>query len=99
MTGKPTTQPLSEDEFQMMWGVLLGIARSAQFFTIEDVERMQHGVSVSETLAPLLYPTEYIRGGRNNLEEQRALIEGFLTFRKAIEQIKTDALARKPASE
>ncbi len=99
MTVKPTTQPLSEDEFQMMWGVLLGIARSAQFFTIEDVERMQHGVSVSETLAPMLFPTEYIRGGRNNLEEQRVLIEGFFAFRKAIEQVKMKALTRRPATE
>lgn len=77
----------SEAEFRELWDVITGIARTAMYVPVEDVEKLLRTVDRARTLGPIIEPTMYQRGSKN-LDDQETLARGFLAFRKAIEEVR-----------
>jgi hypothetical protein len=84
---------VTDDEFKMLWAMITGLAQSAQLIPIDKVKLLIETVNRAETIMPIFDPTAY-RDGAENLDHQRTLARGFLKFREAIEQVKSDAAPR-----
>lgn len=78
---------MNQDKFEMTWQVLTSICHTAQYIPIEDVEQLLTTIRISEAIGPLIEPTMYMRGGADNLDDQREIAQGFLAFRKAIDKV------------
>lgn len=85
---------LNGEELQNVYDLVTMVARTAQYVPIEDVQKWLHTISISHALGPIMEPTMYRDGGMDNLQEQKILADGFLTFRQAIEKVKELGLAR-----
>lgn len=79
-----TTEPITQDEYVAALGILTNWAKTVQLF---DLARLRDFVSKAETLAPLLEPTAYQRGGADNLRDQRKFLNACATFQAAIRDI------------
>lgn len=77
-----------DEEFHAFWAVLTSVARTAQLIPIEQAQKALNTISLSHALGPIIEPTMYRDMGLDNLEQQQILAEGFLAFRKAIDQVK-----------
>lgn len=65
--------------------VTRGFANAVRALPLDD---MRATISKMETWAPILEPTAYQRGGMENLDNQRKLIEASQAYLAAIEAIK-----------
>ena len=86
---------MTDAEFKTLWDTILAIARMASVIDPDEVRTLIETAERAASIGPILYPTEYRNGGADNVEEQRVLAKGFLAFRNAIDQVKTEALNRK----
>lgn len=82
---------MTDDEFKVLWSLIVGLAQSAQLIPVEKVEMLIETAIRAHNIMPILDPTAY-RSGMQNLDDQKTLAEGFLKFRKAIEQVKAVVL-------
>lgn len=90
---------MTDAEFKTLWDTILAIARMASVIDPDEVHTLLETAKRADSIGPILYPTEYRNGGGDNVEEQRVLAKGFLAFREAIDQVKTEALRRKSSAE
>ncbi len=63
-------------------GLMAGLAAAM------DTAALANHLTTAETLGPILEPTAYIRGGADNLQDQRELIEAFIPFANAARKLK-----------
>ncbi len=78
---------MTDDEFKMLWAMITSLARQAQLIPVEKVQMLIDTAHRADTIMPILDPTAY-RAGAHNLDDQVAIAEGFLAFRRAIDQVK-----------
>lgn len=88
-----SNKTLTETEFHMTWELLLNIARMAQLIEVDTVHKVLNTIAVSHAMGPIIDPTKYRDVGMDNLHEQQVLAEGFLAFRKSIEDVRQYAIA------
>lgn len=63
------------------------IAQCFKPIQLLPLAELRDDLSRAETLGPLLEPTAYIRGGRENLADQADLLAAAFEVRKAMERI------------
>ncbi len=78
---------MTDAEFKMLWALIMSLAVSAQVIPVEKVQALIETAHRADTIMPILDPTAY-RDGAHNLDDQVAIAEGFLAFRRAIDQVK-----------
>lgn len=62
---------------------------------LEEIAQALQHVNHIETIAPLLEPTGWMRGGGNNLREQKEFLEALLAFRQSMEKMRERLNKRK----
>lgn len=72
---------------------VMALARQAIAVPI-DVDLLRDELSKLEALAPVLAPSEWMRGGAENLDQQRILIEGVAPFLRAVGELREIATSR-----
>ncbi len=78
---------MTDNEFNMLWSVILSLARTAQPIPVDQVQLLIETANRADAIMPILDPTAY-RDGMDNLEDQRILANGFLAFRRAVEEVR-----------
>lgn len=53
-----------------------------------DIDRLRDELEKLETLGPMFAPSEWMRGGAENLDQQRTLIEGVAPFLRALDSLR-----------
>lgn len=53
-----------------------------------DLDYIKEVLSTSEALGPLLFPSEYMRGGSDNLSDMRTVIGPAIELKKAFAEIR-----------
>jgi hypothetical protein len=81
---------MTEEEFLMLWTMITSLARQAQLIPVEKVRMLIDTAHRADTIMPVLDPTVW-RANRHHLDDQVTLAEGFLAFRKAIDNVKENA--------
>lgn len=71
---------------QTLIAMTRGFAQGLRAFPLDDMLRT---IGKMETLAPILEPTAYQRGGMENLDNQRKLLQASKDYLAAIEKIGT----------
>lgn len=66
---------------------VMALARLALTSRI-NLELLRAELSKLETLAPMFAPSEWMRGGADNLDQQRILIEGVAPFLRACQTLR-----------
>ena len=69
-------------------GLMAGLAADI------DTAALQNHITTAETLGPILEPTAWLRGGGNNLQDQRELIDAFAPFANKARKLKARFAAR-----
>ena len=79
--GPEPLQLLDVSSYQIGITTLTSAARALlQLADVIDLDQMQAVCGRFETLAPILEPTAYIRGGRDNLGDQMAFLGALRRF-------------------
>jgi len=77
-------QPLTAEQYQAAMDLLAQAFRMVQ---LVPVAALRDHLSRAETLGPMLDPTAYMRGGRENLEDQADVIKAASAVMNALERI------------
>lgn len=80
--------PKAAERFNQLMAMIMSTCQLAQLVSIEDINWLIQGNSISHALGPIIDPTKYRDGGMDNLEDQQKILLPFLALRKAIEEIR-----------
>lgn len=84
-------QPLSGEQYRAGLDFLAGVLRPVQLVSLDQLREY---LEKAETLGPLLDPTAYMRGGRDNLADQRDLLDAAAAVQRALTRIRERMEAR-----
>jgi hypothetical protein len=80
------TRPLLDGEQYRLWmDALVETFRPVQLVPLDE---MREHLGRAETLGPILEPTAYQRGGADNLDDQRDILNAAYAVRRATERIR-----------
>lgn len=71
------------------------VAAAVRMLRILPLQQLRDIVERAETLAPLLEPTAYQRGGADNLLDQRDILDAAIGLVRAAERVEQRAEARR----
>lgn len=74
---------MTDEEYKHGMDVLMAAGR---MILLVDVGALRDVVAKSETVAPILEPTAYMRGGGQRLAQQREFLDAMAQVRKVCEQ-------------
>lgn len=79
-------QPLSTAQFKAEMDLLVGSMHVVQFV---ELGPLWEWLEKAETLGPILDPTMYMRGGADNLADQREILQAAQAVQGALDRIRT----------
>lgn len=82
----PTVNPGRMSDAEYRAGIDL-VAAAVRILLLTPVDQMRVALGYAETLAPVLEPTAYQRGGADNLYDQREILEAAAGLVKAARRI------------
>ena len=82
---------MDNDEYRTEMDLVVNFARMIQLLPVDELTQALGKV---ETLAPIFEPTAYLRGGADNLQDQRALLTAVAAVKQAMDRIDERAAKR-----
>lgn len=82
---------MTDDEYKLHMGMLKDAIRLLSMVPVRELRDM---VSKADVLGPILEPTAYVRGGADNLRDQREILDAALHLMEVVDKVTIRAVSR-----
>lgn len=87
-------QPFSAEQYRTYMDVIVNVLRVLNAVGPDVIRGLETFLRKAETLAPILDPSAYMRGGADNLANQRDVLTAMIAVRSALDRIEKREVLR-----